>query len=71
MIEKRSYGKAELAMLYFPKAASPKVALNRLVRWIKRCPELARQIQRSPTGKFAHFYSKQQVEAIVDFLDDP
>lgn len=70
MIEKRSYGKAELAMLYFP-TATPKVALNRLVRWIKRSPELTLMIQRSPTGKFAHFYSKQQVEAIVDFLDDP
>ena len=70
MIEKRSYGKQELAMLYFPKAA-PKVALNRLVRWIKRCPELTQQMQQSRTGKFAHFYSKQQVEAIVDYLDDP
>ena len=70
MIEKRSYGKAELAMLYFP-TATPKVALNRLVRWIKRSPELTQMIQRSPPGKFAHFYSKQQVEAIVDFLDDP
>ena len=39
MIEDRSYGKAELAMLYFP-TATPRVALNRLVRWINRCPEL-------------------------------
>ena len=31
MIEDRSYGKAELAMLYFP-TATPRVALNRLVR---------------------------------------
>ena len=70
MIEKRSYGKTELALLYFPKA-TPKVALNRLVRWINRIPELSQMIKRSGTGKFAHFYSKQQVEAIVDFLDDP
>ena len=45
MIEDRSYGKAELAMLYFP-TATPRVALNRLVRWINRCPEL-KQIGRA------------------------
>ena len=43
MIEDRSYGKAELAMLYFP-TATPRVALNRLVRWINRCPELKQSL---------------------------
>ena len=43
MIENRSYGKAELAMLYFP-TATPRVALNRLVRWTNRCPELKQSL---------------------------
>ena len=46
MIEDRSYGKAELAMLYFP-TATPRVALNRLVRWINRCPSSSRASVRA------------------------
>lgn len=30
-------------MLYFP-TATPRVALNRLVRWINRCPELKQSL---------------------------
>ena len=54
MIEDRSYGKAELAMLYFP-TATPRVALNRLVRWINRCPELKQSLCSGYAGKFYHF----------------
>ncbi len=39
MIEVRNYDKAELAMLYFPKATE-KAAVARLSRWIKRIPAL-------------------------------
>ena len=60
MIEDRSYGKAELAMLYFP-TATPRVALNRLVRWINRCPELKQSLCSGYAGKFSHFYTRQQV----------
>ena len=70
MIEDRSYGKAELAMLYFP-TATPRVALNRLVRWINRCPELKQSICSGCAGKFSHFYTRQQVEEIIEFLDEP
>ena len=58
MIEDRSYGKAELAMLYFP-TATPRVALNRLVRWINRCPELKQSLCSGYAGKFSHFYTRQ------------
>ena len=70
MIEDRSYGKAELAMLYFP-TATPRVALNRLVRWINRCPELKQSICSGCAGKFSHFYTRQQVAEIIEFLDEP
>ena len=36
----KSYGKSELAMMYFPDS-NPHVALNRLNSWIRRCPPLA------------------------------
>ena len=64
MIEDRSYGKAELAMLYFP-TATPRVALNRLVRWINRCPELKQSLCSGYAGKFSHFYTRQQVAEII------
>ena len=69
MIEDRSYGKAELAMLYFP-TATPRVALNRLVRWINRCPELKQSLCSGYAGKFSHFYTRQQVAEIIEFLDE-
>ena len=70
MIEDRSYGKAELAMLYFP-TATPRVALNRLVRWINRCPELKQSLCSGYAGKFSHIYTRQQVAEIIEFLDEP
>ena len=45
--EIRSYGKSELAMLYFPDAKSKKGAMNNLNYWIYRNAE----------GKFAGFNS--------------
>ena len=63
MIEDRSYGKAELAMLYFP-TATPRVALN-------RCPELKQSLCSGYAGKFSHFYTRQQVAEIIEFLDEP
>ncbi len=69
-MEIRSYDKAELALLYFPKA-DPKVALNRLNRWIKNIPELTLALQECHVAKCAKFYSRPQVQLIVDYLDEP
>ena len=57
-------------MLYFP-TATPRVALNRLVRWINRCPELKQSLRSGYAGKFSHFYTRQQVAEIIEFLDEP
>ncbi len=70
MIEDRSYGKAELAMLYLP-TATPRVALNRLVRWINRCPELRAEPLFGLRRQVSHFYTRQQVAEIIEFLDEP
>nr|WP_298559474.1 DUF4248 domain-containing protein [uncultured Prevotella sp.] len=70
MIEERSYGKSELAMLYFPHSQK-KIAINRLTRWIKNIPPLYEQIQHFNVSKDANFYSRPQVKLIVDYLCEP
>lgn len=64
------YEKAELAMLYFPHS-SPKAAQNRLARWIKNIPELYVALQRCNVKKYSKFYSRQQVDLIFHYLDEP
>ena len=70
MIEDRSYGKgrARHALLFH---RYPRVALNRLVRWINRCPELKQSLCSGYASKFSHFYTRQQVAEIIEFLDEP
>ena len=66
----RLYEKAELALLYFPNS-TPKVVVNRLTRWIKNIPELYVALQRCNVAKNSHFYSRQQVDLIFQYLDEP
>lgn len=69
-MEMRTYDKAELAMLYFPKS-TPKVATNRLGRWIKRNPQLYASLQQCHVSKYAKYWSCHQVKLIVEYLDEP
>ena len=39
-IKIRAYGKSELALLYFPTANSSHTAVNHLMAWVKRIPEV-------------------------------
>ena len=41
----RPYTKKELAMRFFPDTACPRTATAHLVRWIKRCTPLSRQLE--------------------------
>ncbi len=66
----RSYSKQELAMLYFPDL-SPHAAVSRLRRWIRRNPELNHALETSAAGKNAKFYTRRQVELIVEYLCEP
>lgn len=36
----RAYGKSELAWLYFPTANSAHTAVNHLMAWVRRNPDL-------------------------------
>lgn len=57
-------------MLYFPKS-TPKVATNRLGRWIKRNPQLYASLQQCHVSKYAKYWSCHQVKLIVEYLDEP
>ena len=41
----RAYSKKELALLYFPTAASPHAAVNHLMSWVKRCKALTEELE--------------------------
>lgn len=42
----KAYGKSELAMLYFPDAGSAHTAVNHLMSWIHRNPELSEELMK-------------------------
>jgi len=68
--ELRSYGKSELAMLYFPKS-SPDIALKRLNRWINNIKELKQALADCHIGKNAKCWSRHQVYLITYYLGEP
>jgi hypothetical protein len=66
----KSYPKSELAMLYFPDS-HPRVAVNHLNEWIKRCQPLAAALADCHQGRYAKFWSAQAVRLIVGYLGEP
>ncbi len=71
MIEIRSYGKSELALMYFPNSATPHVATNRLTSWIRRCKPLYEAILECHSSKDSRFYTPKEVIQIIHYLGDP
>jgi len=69
-MEIQQYPKSELALMYFPKS-SPHVALNHLNSWIKRCPELCRELEECHQHKYAKYYKSQAVRLIRQYLGEP
>ena len=69
--EIRSYGKSELAMLYFPNTQTKKGALNNLNFWINYHPELRDRLRALNSPPRAHRFTRQEVEIIVEFLCEP
>lgn len=67
----RSYRKQELAMLYFPDA-DKQSATRSMRRWILQCTNLNQQLMAvtgyNPKRKF---YSRREVELIVEYLGLP
>lgn len=69
--EIRSYGKSELAMLYFPDARTKKGAMNNLNYWIDYCTELREKLSELNSPPRAHKFTRREVELIVEYLSEP
>lgn len=69
--EIRSYGKSELAMLYFPDAKTKKGALSNLNYWINYNGELREKLRAQNSPPNAHRYTRREVELIVEYLCEP
>lgn len=69
--EIRSYGKSELAMLYFPNAQTAKGALNNLKFWINYNELLREELRALGFPPRAHHFRKKEVELIVKYLSEP
>ena len=66
----KSYPKSELALLYFPDS-NPRVAVNHLNDWIKRCKPLSAALADCHQSRYAKFWSAKAVRLIVDYLGEP
>lgn len=70
MFQIRSYGKAELALLYQP-SSTPDSAVKTLNRWINRCPLLKEELHKLHYNARRHTFLRPEVEAIVRHLGEP
>lgn len=67
----KAYGKSELALLYFPDAASAHTAVNHLMSWIRRNPSLTQVMQTMGYQKSAKFFTPKEVGLIIEYLGEP
>lgn len=67
----RAYGKSELAWLYFPTANSAHTAVNHLMAWVYRIPQLVDGLQKHGYRKTAKFFTPREVALIIDYLGEP
>ena len=70
MFQPRSYGKAELALLYQP-CSTPETAVKTLNRWIKGCPMLMTELASLNYNPKRRTFLRPEVEAIVRHLGEP
>ncbi|MBQ9523809.1 MAG: DUF4248 domain-containing protein [Bacteroidaceae bacterium] len=71
MFKIQTYGKSELALMYFPNAQTSKGALNNLNLWIDTKPGLRMQLREICISKKAHHYTPLEVELIVESIGVP
>lgn len=69
--EIRTYGKSELAMLYFPNALTPNGALSNLNFWIRRNTKLTKALQQCGMPPRSKSFSPKEVALIIDYLGEP
>ncbi len=71
MPQQRFYSKKELALLYFPQSDNAHTAVNHLVAWIRRCPQLTEALAAAHYHNTDKVFTPQQVTLITSYLGDP
>ena len=66
----RAYGKSELAWLFFPTANSAHTAVNHLMAWVRRNPDLVNGLHKLGYRKSAKFFTPKEVALIIDYLGE-
>ena len=66
----RAYTKKELALMYFPDS-NPRSAVNHLMAWIHRCPELWSKLQAMGYYVNSKGFTPREVRVIVEYLGEP
>ena len=61
-----TYGKSEFALMMFPDITDPKVAQNKLLRWIKLDPEFHKQIRALASSVGRNDYSAEQIRLMIN-----
>ena len=67
----KTYGKSELAMLYFPTSNSYHSAVNHLMAWIRRNTELTGKLEETGYKKSAKYFTPKEVALVVEYLGEP
>ena len=71
MAEIKSYGKSELALLYFPTAATTSGALSNLNSWIRGNRELSEALRQCAMPPKSKFFTPREVALIFQYLGEP
>ena len=67
----KSYGKSELALLYFPDAVTTSGALSNLNSWIRGNRELYAALQSCGMPPKSKFFTPREVSLIFQYLGEP
>ena len=68
--EYRSYGKGELAMMYFPHIQQQS-AVDQFNKWLKAAPGLMERLFATGMSPCSRRYTPAQVRLIVEVLQEP
>lgn len=71
MNEIKSYGKSELALLYFPNATTPIGALSNLNSWIRGNKQLSDELRSCGMPLKSKFFTPKEVALIFHYLGEP
>ena len=71
MFKIQQYGKSELALMYFPGAATASGALSNLNYWIRRNKKLVKALQNCGMPPKSKSFTPREVALIVEHLGEP